>query len=78
MDVHTITIILDLLLLVGAVLAWNASEARAQSLFGDVSGDGKVTVLDVSMARLIALGVLSPTGAQLDSANVFQIGRAHV
>lgn len=64
--------------LAGMLLVALPSAARAQAIFGDLTGpgglpDGKVTVGDVIQAQLFALGVVVPTADQIDVANVYPL-----
>ncbi|MCB0220726.1 MAG: hypothetical protein KDH09_13585, partial [Chrysiogenetes bacterium] len=59
------------LLLWGLLCLTQVGLAHAQDTFGDINGDGKVSVVDVGYAQLFALGRLTPTAEQIDTANVF-------
>ena len=45
--------------------------APAPSVAGDLNGDGKVSLADVSLALRFAVGDVTPTAAQLKTADVF-------
>lgn len=72
--------LLALLLAVGLTLGAGAyhTSASPTAVCGDLNGDGKVDIPDISIALRIAVGLINPTPAMIQSGDVNGDGKVNV